>query len=875
MTISSRFSALAGLLCLLVLPAVQAQGQGQYQEYSEYDDPPGRVAYINHSEGEVSYSPAGDDVWLDMSRNRPLSRGDRLWTDRGSRLELQVGSGIVRLGAETSFEILELDDRISQILITEGVMNLTVRRMQRDEYYEIATPNLAFTIERAGRYRIDVDPRRDETTVVVWDGAGEAYGEGSTFPMRSGDTVRFYGADLRDYQVFGLPRADRFDRYCAERDRRLARSSSLRYVSPDMIGYASLDTYGSWSSDRDHGHVWFPTRVERDWAPYRDGRWVWQNPWGWTWVDNAPWGFAPSHYGRWVHVSNRWGWVPGPRNVRPVYAPALVAFVGGSRWSLNISIGGSGGNRGPIGWFPLGPRDVYVPSYRSSRDYFSRVNVNNTVINNTVINNVYNNYSSGTINVNQVNYANRDIRGAVTAVPSEVFVNSRPVRQQAIQMDGTSMVNAEIMRIAQVAPDRDSVRGAAVAAQTKPGREVFDRRVIARTAPPPAVVPIAAQVEELRKNPGRPVQQRGKAPDQARETKPQANIRVLQESTRAVNAREVAPQRGGAKPDAAPTQRKPLDREAEAKRPVQTKPAQRAADEAQPRQQQAAEQQRQREIEAQQQREQSGERQRQSDAREQQAARQREAAEQRQREVNEQQQREQSGERQRQSDAREQQAARQREAAEQRQREVNEQQQREQGAERQRQSDAREQQATRQREAAEQRQREVNEQQQREQSAERQRQSDAREQQATRQREAAEQRQREVNAQQQREQDAERQRQSDAREQQAARQREAAEQRQREVNAQQQREQAAERQRQSDAREQQAARQREAAAQRQQQDAEQERQRRAAEESRGKPQPAPVETRKPPRKDPRTDKEVDEEEDEDEKKDKRKDRDRR
>ena len=812
MTISMRFPALAGLICLLFVPAAQAQGQGQYQDYSGYDDPPSRVAYINHSVGNISYSPAGEDVWLDVVQNRPLSRGDRLWSDRGARLELQVGSGLVRLGAETSLEILQLDDGFSQVLITEGVLNLTVRRLRPDEYYEIATPNLAFTIEREGRYRIDVDPQRDETTVVVWEGAGEAFGEGSTFPLRSGDTVRFYGADLRDYQVFGLPRYDRFDRYALDRDRRLARSGSLRYVSDDMVGYASLDTYGSWRSVSSHGPVWFPTRVERDWAPYRDGHWVWQDPWGWTWVDNAPWGFAPSHYGRWVHVSNRWGWVPGPRNARSVYAPALVAFVGGNSWSLNISIGGSSGSRGPIGWFPLGPRDVYVPSYRASRDYFSRVNVNNTVINNTVINNVYNNYSSGTINVNQVNYANRSVSGAVTAVPSDVFVNSRPVRQQAIRMDSRSMVNAEIMRVAQIAPDQRSVRGAAVVAQTKPGREVFDRRVIARTPPPAAVVPISARVEELRKNPGRPAQQRGGEQQRASEEQPQRNVRVIQDPTRAINAREVDPRRGGSKPDTAQSQRKPLDREQEARKPAPEKPDRRATDAASARQQQADGQQRQREVEAQQQREQSGERQRQSDAREQQAERQREAAVQRQREVEAQQQREQAGERQRQTDAREQQAARQREAAVQRQREVEAQQQRDQAGERQRQTDAREQQAARQREAAVQRQREVE-------------------------------------AQQQRDQAGERQRQTDAREQQAARQREAAVQRQREVDAQQQRDQAGERQRQTDAREQQAVRQREAA--------------------------VPVESRKPvPRKDPRTGKEI-KEDDEDDKNDKRKDRDRR
>ena len=107
-----------------------------------------------------------------------------------------------------------------------------------------------------------------------------------------------------------------------------------------------------------------------DWAPYQYGRWVWVSPWGWTWIDDAPWGYAPFHYGRWAHVRNRWCWVPGPRHVRAVYAPALVGWVGSRRRVGSI---------GSVSWFPLGPREVYVPAHRYSRHYVERVNVSNTV----------------------------------------------------------------------------------------------------------------------------------------------------------------------------------------------------------------------------------------------------------------------------------------------------------------------------------------------------------------------------------------------------------------------------------------------------------------------------------------------------------------
>jgi len=140
--------------------------------------------------------------------------------------------------------------------------------------------------------------------------------------VREGRAYRFYDDRLRDVRVFDLPREDDFDRWCFERMDRYQNSPSRRYVSEEIIGYADLDDYGSWSTAATYGSIWYP-RVNAGWAPYRHGHWSWIDPWGWTWVDNESWGFAPSHYGRWAYVGNRWGWVPGPRHVRPIYAPAL------------------------------------------------------------------------------------------------------------------------------------------------------------------------------------------------------------------------------------------------------------------------------------------------------------------------------------------------------------------------------------------------------------------------------------------------------------------------------------------------------------------------------------------------------------------------
>lgn len=524
----------AGML-LLGLVATTAQAQ-----VGDYVDPPGRIAYLSDSAGRVSFSPAGDEAWLDVHRNRPLINGDRLWTDRDARAEVQVGSAFLRLGSESAFEILALDDEFAQFELTEGVLQLNVRRLLRGQAYEIATPNLAFVVDRVGRYRVEVDPYRDETTLVVWHGGGEAWGDGGSFGLREGEAVVFRGTDLRDYRIYGLPREDAFDLYCLDRDRLIDRSPTLRYVDDELAGYASLDAYGSWRNSSEYGAVWYPTRVDADWAPYRDGHWVYQSPWGWTWVDNAPWGFAPSHYGRWVYVSNRWGWVPGPRHVRPVYAPALVVFVGGDRWQAALSYR----DRSPIGWFPLGPRDVYVPSYRVSRDYFSRVNVHNTVVNVTVINNIYVEYARGADYGRRIEYAHGGRSSAFTVVPRETFTSARDVRREAFRLERNLLANARFSGSVDYAPDRRAVRGATTQSRSAPDRGVFERGVIART--PPAFSGFGVPDAQPRQGAGRgtgPAQtsQRGQPAQAAPD-----NVRVIGDQRRAADVRRTMPQRGAA-----------------------------------------------------------------------------------------------------------------------------------------------------------------------------------------------------------------------------------------------------------------------------------------------------------------------------------------
>ncbi len=376
-------------------------------------DPPSKVARLSYIEGAVTYSSTANNKWSFATLNRPLITGDRIWTDKQGRAEIQLGSAVVRINTETNLGILNFNQRLAQIQLTQGTINLSVRK-NAGITYEINTPHLALVINKPGDYRLDVS--RMTTNIAIHGGQAIVYGKTASYRLKGQMAYSFMGNNLNPYQMTKLPRLDLFDKWAKKRDQRFLRSSSVRYVSPNMVGYEDLDSYGNWEATNSYGHVWRPSHVPANWAPYRYGHWEWIAPWGWTWIDNQSWGFAPFHYGRWIFINRNWAWVPGPRHVEPVYAPALVAFI--KIGNVRISIG----SRGEMGWIPLGPRDVYVPPYAVSRNYFTNVNVTNTtIVNNTYVTNIYNNQTT------VINYQNRQAADAVTVVPKDIVVAAKPI----------------------------------------------------------------------------------------------------------------------------------------------------------------------------------------------------------------------------------------------------------------------------------------------------------------------------------------------------------------------------------------------------------------------------------------------------------------
>ncbi|MGC1620214.1 MAG: DUF6600 domain-containing protein [Candidatus Acidiferrum sp.] len=474
---------LTGLLCFASPKASAAQGapdqvppdqavpdqapQDQAAQ-SDANDPPTRVARISYLDGSVSIQAGGAGDWGAAALNRPMTIGDKLWTDKDSRAELQTGVVSMHLGSMTALSFLNLNQSITQIRIAEGSINFRVKEIREGDVYEVDTPNATFTVTKAGAFRVDVNENGDSTGITVIRGDGQVVAGGKTSDLQPGQRGVFNGINDVQSTIAQAPPSDGLDQWANDRDLREQDSVSAQYVPQDMPGTADLDNNGDWSEQPNVGAVWYPNDVPADWAPYSAGYWNYIGPWGWTWVGYEPWGFAPYHYGRWGYYGGRWGWAPGPRIGFAVYGPAFVGFLGGG---IGFGFGAGFG----VGWFPLGFGEPFHPWYHAGFGYINRINVHNTFIRNV-------NVLRGGGNFN---YAYAHNVHAVTAASRSAFTGGERINRGAAQITEASLRGAQVTNRVGLSPSRQSSFGAANARGNvaRPPASVQNRSVVARTAP--------------------------------------------------------------------------------------------------------------------------------------------------------------------------------------------------------------------------------------------------------------------------------------------------------------------------------------------------------------------------------------------------------
>jgi hypothetical protein len=410
-------------------------------------DPPARVGWLSNLSGSVSFHSASQDQWVTATQNYPVATGDAVWTQPQAAASVMVDSTRIALSGGTELTAQEIDQSTITAALSQGEVFLDIAALQQGQSVTIQTPRGTAQITSNGEYEIYAGDSSTPTYVTTVAGSLQFTGLGASAPQSVGaqQTLVVQGTNPVQAQL-GAMQQDQF------------LTSMLQQITPppppttaqapaacaQMTGAAVLNQYGTWQAQPSVGTVWFP-QVASTWVPYREGRWVYIQPWGWTWVDNAPWGFAPFHYGRWAQFDGRWGWVPEPvaepgygygGAYQPVYAPALVTFLGAAAGAFAATAFASGA----IGWAPLGIHDPYYPPYQVSPRYFGAYN--RAYVPN------YNTFYRNNVNIvdNRVSYRNVTIdnygkggrpgeegfnRQGATFVPRDAMVGSRPVAEVA------------------------------------------------------------------------------------------------------------------------------------------------------------------------------------------------------------------------------------------------------------------------------------------------------------------------------------------------------------------------------------------------------------------------------------------------------------
>ncbi len=390
-------------------------------------DPPERVGRLAQLSGAVSFHAQDDSQWNPATLNYPVTQGSAFWTEPNAQAVIEVSASRIAMAPGTELDIAALTGTAFQATEPQGEVYLNLRPAAPDETYAVQTPRGMVTFAVPGRYGVVAGDIQTPTVVTAIEGSAHVEGPGVSLDVGPGQAASISGSDTFQGQV-GPAQRDAFLTAMLDSEHPpQPQGIAPPQVVAEMPGGDDLAQYGSWAQTQDYGEVWYPP-VAPDWVPYRDGSWAYVAPWGWTWMDSAPWGFAPFHYGRWAEIGGRWGWIPGGGSggYRPVYAPALVTFVGvGAVVGVGV---GAALAAGRIGWLPLGPREPFHPWYRASDRYFRQVNASHVA-------------NFATINRDPAfsNFANRR---AATVVPTSAMIASRPVAGAFQRVDPAQLAQA-------------------------------------------------------------------------------------------------------------------------------------------------------------------------------------------------------------------------------------------------------------------------------------------------------------------------------------------------------------------------------------------------------------------------------------------------
>ena len=308
---------------------------------------PVRMARFAYVSGNVTWRDGPTGEWSQATVNLPIRQSAEILVLKGGRADVQFDDGSeLRLGngALVTLKTLYSDNKgeFTQIDLKDGLATLYSRHPE--SVYQIDTPMVSVKSVGPSQVRFGVGGGSE---IAVQMGSANIEGPLGKTVVKEGNYI-YLASNATAYQAKASPAPDKWDRWNGDRNKLLAGGTNTIQHVPANIGLVAgdLDAYGSWHQDATNGWVWSPNDQTQDWRPYKDGRWVWEDPFGWTWVSNEPWGWAPYHYGTWFQGDQGWSWCPGPYS--QYWSPGVVSF---------------SDYRGDIGWAPLCPWEVSYPAF--------------------------------------------------------------------------------------------------------------------------------------------------------------------------------------------------------------------------------------------------------------------------------------------------------------------------------------------------------------------------------------------------------------------------------------------------------------------------------------------------------------------------------
>jgi len=337
-----------------------------YEFTDEEPEVTDRVARISAIKGDVSIRRSGVDEWEKAALNLPVVEGDEITTSDGSRFEIQFDANThLRVSENSYLKIATLSDAGIALSLPEGSLSISALKFDPSKkYFEIDAPKTTLAVQRSGRYRVDAGKAgSQEIRISVFDdGEARVYSSNSGFTIRDGRSARIFveGNLAGEWENgYATANADDFDVWVAERidtiSKRLSNANYGQYYDDDIFGAEDLSDNGDWIHTQDYGYIWRPNRTSTmsysDWSPYRYGHWRWLPAFGWTWVNDEPWGWATYHHGRWIWYNMAWYWSPYSyqRTNRSWWYPALVV--------IRVIDGN-------VCWYPLSYRRRYYSYHR-------------------------------------------------------------------------------------------------------------------------------------------------------------------------------------------------------------------------------------------------------------------------------------------------------------------------------------------------------------------------------------------------------------------------------------------------------------------------------------------------------------------------------